>query len=62
MSDKYKVWIHIERYDEKEDEYEDEGEPFYVTELDTLDEAEQLAAELEAHATTYLQGGPNARS
>ena len=43
---KFKVWIHIERIDEENDSYEDEGLPESVGTFDTLEEAESLVGQI----------------
>jgi len=38
----YKVWVSIERCDEEDDDYGNEGEPVELAECSTLAEAEDL--------------------
>lgn len=45
----YKVWIHVEEIDEDHDHYEDVREPYPVGEFNSLEEAEELADQLETY-------------
>ena len=46
----YKVWIHVERVDEENDEYLDIGIPELAGEFDTEDEAFNLSTWLQCQA------------
>jgi len=43
---KFKVWVHIERIDKDNDEYEDEGLPEPIDTFDSLEEAESLVGQI----------------
>jgi len=42
MNDIYKVWVHIERMNEKTDKYEDIDLPYCVFETEDLQKAEKV--------------------
>ena len=48
-SDKFTVWVHIERINEDADIYEDVDEPHSIGEFDTQEEAESARRIIEAH-------------